>query len=560
MKERPRRRRLWLLLALVLGGVATALFFYTRSPQVASGSWLLIPLPGDLPEHNRDALFPGEERPLTLLELRRLLRRAARDSRLCGVAFEVGHRGVAVGATEELTRMVGNLHRAGKKVRVYGHSFDLSTWAFASHSNEISLHPAGKIDLRTPQMMVPFFGPVLERIGVEPDLLRTGGEKDLFEQFTRAGPSDGFAERLRSLHSSFWSGIRALCDRKGKDVQSIEAAASLGTRSALKAMEEQWVDRLEDSLDFEERLREDSQLELVNVATYSRVDDKAGGLEARPSIALLSVEGLLWSGEVENLPFLLGRIQGLAELRRAIENIRATPSIKGVLVRIESPGGEVFASEEAWREIRRLRGRYPVVALLATQATSGGYYAATACDFIYCRPGTLTGSIGVVGGKFVFRQALSKLGVHAFTVGDGERSAPSIWERNGPRARSLAERELEQDFDTFVRRVREGRSLDHRAASAVSGGRVFLGETAHKLGLVDGTGGWAQAWQKICELAEVEHPELASLEVFPRPRGWWERWTSGSSVPALATSSSVWLAELRVFQKFWYLGPLLGWQ
>jgi protease-4 len=214
-----------------------------------------------------------------------------------------------------------------------------------------------------------------------------------------------------------------------------------------------------------------------------------------------------------------------------------------------------------WRAIRRLGRDYPLVALLGPQATSGGYYTATACDRIYAFDTTITGSIGVVGGKLVIRGALEKLGVKPVSIGGGELATPSIWEPFGPQERILAQNSLQQDYDGFLDRVREGRGMDQVTAQAAAGGRVFLGREALALGLVDGTGGWQEAWQQICKLSEVKSPEEASLRVFPRPRGWLERMWGSSSEPVTPAGVAAYaLGERALSPGHWYLGPIIGWQ
>ncbi len=555
--KRARGWRRWLLLALALAaaGWAIGYYFFWREPHVPADSCLEIVLPYDFSDRALPALIPGGEEAPALLSARRLLRRARGDPRITAVLIRLGAQGVSPGRVYEASDLIIELTAAGKAVTVHAPRYDLAAWAVASHARTISLAPLGVVDLRAPRAMLPFFAGALAELGVAADFVRHGDDKALFEQFTRAEPSDALRDQWQNLCDRLAGEIRgAASPARDRNSAALERAAAAGTLGAAQALADGWIDVIEDSGELEQRLLASEDRAFVTRAVYREVPDERGALDGAPAIAILSIEGALLAGESYDVP-LLGRVQGFDELRRAVAEIGSTPSLQGVIVRIESPGGDVQVAEAVWREIDRLE--LPVVALLGTQATSGGYYVATACSEIYCSPATVLGAIGVIGGHWVLAGAASKLGVQPHLAAARADSAPSCWQVYSAEQRALVSNELREIYDAFVERVRVGRRLDRLTALAAANGRLYVGREAAALGLVDGDGGWSEAWRAICELAEIEDPARASFEVFPRGASWWDRLWEGKIADPPRFPEDLRAVLAAGAEARWYLGPIV---
>jgi len=213
------------------------------------------------------------------------------------------------------------------------------------------------------------------------------------------------------------------------------------------------------------------------------------------------IDGDIVDGDNVDIPLLEVHRTGSRTLNRTIEAMAADPTIRAIVVRIDSPGGSALASDQIWRAIRRAAQRKPVVASLGAVAASGGYYAATACPEIYADPTTVTGSIGIFFGKGDFSPLAERLGVHVEPLARGRRAgADSLWRPFTADERAVLADKIRLWYRLFLRRVAEGRSMDVEAVHAIAQGRIWSGDAAHRLGLVDHLGGFAAAMARARQL------------------------------------------------------------
>lgn len=249
---------------------------------------------------------------------------------------------------------------------------------------------------------------------------------------------------------------------------------------------------------------------------------------------------LYLSGAIGGSPVgggLFGDQISLGLVRRATEAIREEDDIRAVVVRIESPGGSASISDEIWHEIMRLREERPVVASMGDVAASGGYYIAAAASEIFAQPGTITGSIGVVGGKIVFDDAFDRIGVRPVLLGRGQNAGlTSLARPFTPSQRSALERHMETAYERFIQCIVEGRSMDEGLVRELATGRVWSGQRALELGLVDYIGGLHDAIELARELGELDHD--APVEAFPKPLSLVEQIEQAMNAPGLSVSSN----------------------
>ncbi len=552
-----RTRRGWLWLgggATLLLGVALLLFAWTRAPEVSAPSWLHARVGGELPVRSADALVDRPSSAPSLFELREVLRRAAGDPRLLGVLLEIEPPGIAPAALGELVELLDHLRGSQKRVLVHARRYDFASWLLASHAQSISLHPLGAVDLRSPNLALPFIGDALRAAGFTPDLVRAGEDQACYEQLTASEPNEKLAAQTRALHARWLETLRGRVHAERKDAQAVARLGAAGPIHAQRALEERWVDHVEDDVEFERRVQEEAPAAIVEFERYRSEENAVAGLDRDPTIAVLVLDGIFLDGESRSLP-VVGRIQGLDELRSAVAEIRANPDLRGVIVRIASDGGEALACDAVWRELDRLREDLPLVALLGGRATAGGYYAALACERIYCQPETITGVVGIVGGRILATQLLSDRGVAPFVVAEPMGSAPSHWAPLDENQRAALRKDLDEKYNAFLERLRLSRSYQRIDSLAAAGGRAYLGLEAREMGLVDDIGGWQDAWRAICKEAEIQAPERATFVVYPRTRRLWDYISAGDlPLPSVPLPEEV-LHALGT-ERAWFLGPL----
>ncbi|MFT4627510.1 MAG: protease-4 [Myxococcota bacterium] len=370
-----------------------------------------------------------------------------------------------------------------------------------------------------------YYAGTFEKIGAKGDFEHVGDYKSAIEPYQRAEPSEAASEATDTLLDSLWAGwLSAVSDGRGMPPARLQALVDRPAMSPTDALDRGLVDALAygDAVrvaldthgtdEWSAALDAPPDLEAYEAAdeNLTSLDEYIKGVRATASkgdkaIAVVHAEGAIVSGDPRDALFGEGML-GDRAFADWMESVRDDDRIVAVVLRVNSPGGSGLASDMMWREIRRTQATgKPVVVSMADYAASGGYYIAAPADWIVAQPMTLTGSIGVFGGKIDLGGTWEKLGMTEHTWKRGEQadllSSSSSFSDEG---RLVYRRFLEDFYELFLTRVSEGRSLDREQAHAVAQGRVWTGEQALSRGLVDELGGLDVALAKAAELAEIE--------------------------------------------------------
>lgn len=502
------------------------------------------------------AAFPGR-RPQTLLELdlteplvtpdaddpiarlrargRRLLRptlralhEAAEDRHVVGLIAKVGGMW-PWGTMQELRRGVQAFAASGKPTLAWAESFgevgarDMAAYVLATAFGEVWLQPGGGVGLLGVGIETPFVRGTLDRLGIEPQFEQRHEYKNaadvlLHKEFTAA-----HREALERLAESVFSdAVETIADARGLTHDQVRGLIDTGPRTASEAQAAGLVDRLgyRDQAYETMLARTEGKPELLFADRWRPRRKIAPPPHRRGHVALVEVRGGISSGRTRRSP--MGRQAGSdtvsAQLRAAHDNDRA----RAVVLRIESPGGSALASEVIWREVWRLReSGKPVVASMGDVAASGGYYIASPADVIVALPATLTGSIGVSGGKLVVDGLLERAGVTTGSVQRGARAlmySPRRGFSEDERARFAAT--IDAIYDDFVGKVAAGRKRPVAEIEAVARGRVWTGRDALEAGLVDELGALRDAVHIARERADLpeDAPVLGAIRIPPLAR------------------------------------------
>lgn len=530
--------RLFFVLSLALG-VFLAWLIYSGGPSVkVEDNVALVIMPsGTLVEQvdvdpMQRALeqFAGEPpRQTAVRDVVDALDRAREDDRIAMAVLSLDKlRSAGIAATHEIAEAAARFRASGKPLHAWANSLSQSQYALAAQADEISLDPFGAVWIEGFSIYPNYFVGLLDTLGLDVEVFRVGEFKSAVEPFLRADMSEQAREANREWLEGLWQGWLARASRVREDAATAipalietlpERMEAHGGDVAAILAEAGIVDRLETLTQFRQRMGETVGMEeeghgsfrQIHYRAYLRASDDAARRAEQPLVRQITVQGIIVDGEGDP-----GSAGGDA-VARQLDAARRDDEVRAVVLRIDSPGGSVLASERIRRAVVELReAGKPVVASMASQAASGGYWIAMDADAILAYDATVTGSIGVFGLWLSASEGLEKLGIT--TDGVGTTSLAGALRPDRPlddRLRRVLQSGVEHAYGRFIEGVAEGRSLPTEAVEAVAQGRVWSGAQAQERGLVDALGGLGAAADHAADLAGLER-DAYRLETPPQ--------------------------------------------
>lgn len=529
---RSRRWLLWLFLFVAVffavSVLGTYLFFRSLSaaPSFAQGTTLSIELEGELPEDTFFDLsgpFFEIDQP-TLSDVLFSLEQARSDPRIENLVMHVRGVGIGWARAEELRSALVDFKTSGKALFAYveyGSSLD---YFVATAADRIYLHPQTVLDLRGLRSEVTFIKSMLDKLGIEAEFEQIGAYKNAPETFTREEMSRAHRESLQSLVDDFYEHLTTtIAEARGLEIDRVRSILDRGPFPASRAREEGLVDGLHYLDEVHEELAPaGDEFASVKVTGYRKATRPTLVLDGRPKIALVYGLGAIMAGD-SNQDGLFGRTMGSDTLAASFREVREDSSVKAVVFRIDSPGGTDVASDVIWREASLTKAEKPVVVSMGDVAASGGYWIAMASSAIVAQPTTITGSIGVFGGKLNLAGLYETIGVHQEGVSRGESA--DFWSDNRsftPEERARFREILEVGYGRFLEKVAEGRDMTTEEVDEVAQGRVWTGSQALDRGLVDELGGLDRAIELAREKAEIAEGTRVQIVIYPKKRSFVE--------------------------------------
>ena len=510
--------------------VAGIVMFATRGPAVPDGSVLWLRLPAALAERQPDDLLSQLGGPsTTLASVVGTLRKAAADDRIRAVVLAPSPQPLQWGMAQELRGAVAAFRESGKRIVAYLEYGGSQAYYLAAACDEVFLAPTSTLDLVGVAWYELFARDALDKIGAYPDMLHAGDFKTAANLYTEQTFTPEHREMTEALTRDFFDQL-ALGVARGRRmlIGDVHALIDDGPFLPGDALARGLVDGLLYEDELLERLAEgDEPVEPLSLADYRRVDPASLGLGDGPRLAVVHVTGAIVHGRSA------GGTAGAATLMEAVRAASKDEDVEAIVVRINSPGGGAIASDLIWREIVLAGEEKPVVASMSDLAASGGYYVAMPADVIVAQPGTLTGSIGVVGGKLALGGAFDKLGVAVEEVSAGRMAGiNSIVNPYSDAGRERVQQIIDAFYEEFLARAADGRGMTRDAVHAVGQGRVWTGRQARDLGLVDELGGMDAAVAAAKRLAGIEADREVTLVQYPRPRTFFETLSEGLEIRA----------------------------
>ncbi|HET8936658.1 MAG TPA: signal peptide peptidase SppA [Polyangiales bacterium] len=455
-----------------------------------------------------------------MLRVLMTLEAALRDQRVAGVLLRPRGASLPSAYAQELRLLISSLRAAGKRVVCHLEDATGSQFYACAAADSVLMDPAGSIRLLGSSTEALLFGDTIRSLGLRADFIRIGDYKSAPEQFTQSKMSEEAREQVRSLFTDVHTRVRHdLASDLHVTPERISEVMANGPHLAHQAIADKLIERAQDEVVL--RSNDDAAFEGRSVVTRlgarTRTDWFAG-----PNIGVVVIDGSIIDGESLDVPLLGIHMTGGRTAVRAIESMRADPLVRAIVLRVDSPGGAVVASDQIWRAVRRARAVKPVIVSMGAVAASGGYYVASAGDEIWADPATITGSIGIFYGKVDAAGLAEKLGVGVEQFSLSKRAGgESLFRAFTADERSALSDRLRTYYRLFLRRVAKGRGVTVEQVDALGRGRVYSGDAALRVGLVDHLGGFASALMRARELGRVS--ESAELVVLPkRPEGLFE--------------------------------------
>ncbi len=504
--------------------VYAAMHFGERKISVASNSTLVLRLEGDLPEQAPVELpfpFLQERQPTTILETWQVLRRAAGDSRI--KALVIQPRGLEIGwaKLQEIHHDILEFKKSGKPVYAFLRGAGAHEYYIATAADRIYMTPEDELDLKGLRAQLLFVKGSLDKLGVEMEFEHVGKYKDAPDMFTRTSPTPETLTVMNAVLDQYYGNLLdTIAKSRKKQPQDLRALFDNGPFVGREALDGGLVD----GLLFEDQvygaLKEQIKIDTTRISDQDYLHAPVSGSEGT-KIAYLVGEGDITRGSSydDGSETGIGAI-GMVRLMRRLEN---DSSIKGVIFRIDSPGGDGIASDDILHQAKVLSQKKPLVISMSDLAASGGYFIAMTGDPVLAYPNTLTGSIGVFFGKPNLKDLVAKIGVTQTTLTRGRfADIDSPFRPMTDAERAKLRTEIEVFYKGFVERVAAGRRRQFNEIEPLAQGRVWVGAQAKENGLIDELGGIDRAVELIKQKAKIPATEKVALVPYPPRKTIWE--------------------------------------
>ncbi|QDU93347.1 signal peptide peptidase SppA [Lignipirellula cremea] len=530
----------------------------TASPALAAGPKVAeIKIHGAMPESAGSAGIFGElEQNLNQLVSR--LDRAAKDDAIKAVVLRLRSPAVGRGKIEEIRGAIQRIRQAGKRVVAEIEQGDKNDYLIASACDEIVMPESGMLMLPGVRAEITFYKGLLEKLGVEADMMQVGDFKGAAEPMTRTSMSPQFRKQFESVIDDYYDQLidtiaadRELSRAKVVDVIDIGLLTAPAAKKAGLIDEVAYADTLEarlaKSLDAAEvelvarygKKEVDSDfsgmLGMVKLFELLLGDSKGNNASSKKKIAVVYAVGAITSGGSASSLFG-STTMGSDTIVKALQQAEKDKTVAAVVLRVDSPGGSALASDLIWRQIEQMEK--PVIASMGDTAASGGYYISMGCDKIFAEEGTLTGSVGVVGGKVALGGLYDKLGLNTEVISRGKNSgllsSDSMFSDS---ERKVFHDMMKETYQQFVAKAAAGRGLEFAAMEKLAGGRVWSGRQAQKNGLVDYVGTLRDALKYAKKSAGIPEDEKAEIMELPKPKTLFEELFEGDSGPLSETAA-----------------------
>ncbi len=536
----PNKR--WFALLLIWGccfclfqNVATAA---EEESKPIRENWAHIIIKGDYPEGPQ---MPGLFGDVTesLSKLTQRLEKASEDKSLSGVILHIKGTSVGWAKLNEIRQAIQKVRKNDKKVYAWIESGMTKDYLLATACDEIVMPESASLILLGLRAEVSFYKNLFDWLNVKPDVLRVGEYKSAAEPYTRTDMSPAFREEMEAILDNYYGQIvDTISKDRGLADSKVEAAIDAGPYMAADAKERGLIDHLayEDQLPklitggdknkdvkiIKKYAKKRLDTDFSGIAGLIKLMDLLAGIDSSqrigsgPRVAVIYATGAIMSGSSSQGGLFGVNVLGSDTFIKAVEKAAKDDQVKAIVVRVDSPGGSALASDLMWRALEE--SRKPLVVSMGDVAASGGYYISMGAERIFAEPGTLTGSIGVVGGKLAVEGLYNKIGITTSVISRGKNSgtfSPMTGFTESEKA--AVTKLLHAVYKQFTEKAAEGRKMKYDQLEKLARGRVYTGEMALKIGLVDELGTLEEAIEYARKLGKIPEGEKFEKLILPRP-------------------------------------------
>ena len=512
----------FIIMLFIIAGMAASIG--KKATPVKANSVLCLELNGTLSERVAEDPFEGlygeNKSNMALNDVLESIKHAKNDDNIKGISIEVNSLIASLASLEEIRNALSDFKKSGKFIYAYGENYTQGQYYLTSVADKVFVHPEGTFDMHGLSMQVMFYKQLLEKLDVDMQIVKVGTYKSAVEPFVLDHMSDANKEQISALLVSEWNHIlNQISASRGISVEQINADCdALSLFSNLQyAKEKGYIDSTIYQDEYTSYLKKQLGLDKKEDISYITPKQYASSAitpsNAKNIIGVVYATGNIIDGEGDN--GTIGR-----NIADQIADLAEEDNVKAIVLRINSGGGSALMSENIWREIVRLKKQKPIVVSMSDVAASGGYYIACAADYIVAQPTTITGSIGVFGMIPNVQGLMKKIGVSIDEVSTNKHA--SLLGINRPmdgEEREVMQQFVNKTYSTFLTRVSDGRNIATTYVDSVGQGRIWSGEDALKLHLVDTLGGIDVAINKAAQLAKISSYRIES---YPHMKNVWE--------------------------------------
>jgi protease-4 len=510
------------------------------SHRIPSDSVLVVRLAGPVVERGNNGvlgLLNKHETPLDFV--RSAIDRAVRDQRIGGLAIKILDPEMNLAQAQELAVLIERFRKSGKWTAAYietAGEFDPGNLPIlvASAAGDVSIMPQGELNLVGVGVREMFARGTLDWLGIRPDFAAIGQYKSAANIFTEKDFTPGQREEDTALVNDLYEQIMSqIAAERHLDPAAVSAIVDRSPIDAAQGLKAKLVDRLEYEDQFDQRVKNHGGVEhqMVSYANYTRSGLLSGFESPTNKIAVVYGVGAIERGQGGFDPLLSpgGSAMGSDDIIKAFKQAREDDSVRAVVFRVDSPGGSVIASELIRRAVEMTAKKKPVVVSMAGYGASGGYWVSTPAARIIADPGTITGSIGVLGGKFNIAPATQKLYLNtgAITRGANVEMFDMFTDFTPAQAAMFKDQILGDTYQDFLKIVAAGRKMTVEQVDQIAQGRVWTGKQALPIKLVDSLGGFDDALAAAKKLAGLPPEQGVQLEELPQQPGLLQQLLSG---------------------------------
>ncbi|MBI3279167.1 MAG: signal peptide peptidase SppA [Acidobacteria bacterium] len=534
-----------LITGIVLTGLALVIFAFSllrlgeRRPTIPSDGTLVLRLDGEIPEKAPVEIpipFIGAKPPLTVFDIWSVLNHAAADPKIKGLVLITGHPGMGWGKAQQIRESLVRFRKSGKPVYAYLKAPRSREYYVATAAERIYIAPEDFLDIKGLRAELTYFRRTLDKLGVQVEIQHIGKYKDAGDMFTETGITPETKEVMDMLLDGIYGDLlNTMAQGRRTTPERVRALLDEGPFSAEQAKAQGLVDalRFEDQVygEMKDRLKQ-GEIRKVAERDYAHAVMPAVA-EGKRKVAILVGEGAIIRGSGEDA---MGSDEAFSSgaFIRMVRRVAQDNEIAGVVLRVDSPGGDGIASDDILRELKLLRDRKPMVISMSDLAASGGYYVSMTGDPILAYPSTITGSIGVLYGKLNLRGLYDKLGISKTILTRGRNAAiDSDYQPLSPEGRQKMQKLLEDFYRGFVSKAAQARRVSYENLDQVAQGRVWLGSHARAKGLVDELGGLDRAVELVRQKARIRPDEKIGIVRYPPRRTIFEQWLKSASEPSV---------------------------